>query len=100
ASQNQTFVTLMPIEQEKIDITLASKQVSTPVDATPGHTHTASAHAVLVAVFSNDSNLVAGQYANNAWLQELPRPYTKITWDNAALISPRTAERHGLRSGD
>lgn len=55
---------------------------------------------LLVAIFSNDSNLVAGAYANNAWLQELPRPYTKITWDNAALVSPATARAHSLRSGD
>ncbi|HWL28008.1 MAG TPA: 4Fe-4S dicluster domain-containing protein, partial [Burkholderiaceae bacterium] len=54
----------------------------------------------LVAVFANDSNLITGEYANNAWLQELPRPYTKITWDNAALISPATAQSHGLHSGD
>lgn len=54
----------------------------------------------LMAVFANDSNLVAGAYANNAWMQELPRPYTKITWDNAALISPATARDRTLQSGD
>ncbi len=54
----------------------------------------------LVAVFANDSNVIAGEFANNAWLQELPRPYTKITWDNAALISPGTAARHAVKTGD
>ena len=54
----------------------------------------------LLAVFVNDSGIVAGRHANNAWLQELPRPYTKITWDNAALLSPGTARRHALRNGD
>jgi MoCo/4Fe-4S cofactor protein with predicted Tat translocation signal len=39
-----------------------------------------------------------GRYANNGWLQETPRPITKLTWDNAALISPATAERLRLQS--
>lgn len=34
-----------------------------------------------------------GRFANNGWLQELPNPITKITWDNVALISPNTAKR-------
>jgi molybdopterin-containing oxidoreductase family iron-sulfur binding subunit len=42
----------------------------------------------------------AGRFANNAWLQELPGPLTKITWDNAAYVSPRTAKQLGLASGD
>ena len=37
-----------------------------------------------------------GRFANNAWLQELPNPLTKITWDNAALVSPNTAQQLGL----
>ncbi len=41
-----------------------------------------------------------GRFANNAWLQELPDALTKITWDNAALISPATAEQFDLASGD
>jgi molybdopterin-containing oxidoreductase family iron-sulfur binding subunit len=38
-----------------------------------------------------DPTVYDGRYANNGWLQELPKPTTKLTWDNAALISPRTA---------
>ena len=34
-----------------------------------------------------------GRYANNVWLQELPQPMTKLTWDNAIHLSPVTAER-------
>jgi molybdopterin-containing oxidoreductase family iron-sulfur binding subunit len=40
-----------------------------------------------------------GRYANNPWLQELPDPITKITWDNYASVSPRYAETAGLEEG-
>ena len=36
-----------------------------------------------------------GRFANNGWLQELPKPITKLTWDNAAIFSPGTAQRAG-----
>jgi len=45
-----------------------------------------------------DPSIVDGRYANNAWLQEVPKPITKLTWDNALLLSPRTAERLGVRN--
>jgi molybdopterin-containing oxidoreductase family iron-sulfur binding subunit len=54
----------------------------------------------LVAVFAPDPSVHDGRYANNAWLQELPRPFTKHTWDNAAFIGPRTAKDAGLATGD
>jgi len=41
-----------------------------------------------------------GRYANNAWLQELPVPLTKVTWDNPVLVSPATARRLDLDTGD
>jgi molybdopterin-containing oxidoreductase family iron-sulfur binding subunit len=41
-----------------------------------------------------------GRYDNNAWIQELPDPVTKLTWDNAVLISPETAKAKGVKSGD
>lgn len=41
-----------------------------------------------------------GRYANNGWLQELPQPMTKLTWDNAALMSYASAAHMGLNSGD
>jgi len=44
--------------------------------------------------------LYDGRYANNGWLQELPDPVTKLTWDNAACISPRTATRLGIKPFD
>jgi len=50
-------------------------------------------------VFLPDPSVYDGRFTNNAWLQELPKWLTKLTWDNAALISPATAERLDLVSG-
>ncbi len=41
-----------------------------------------------------------GQFANNGWLQELPKPLTKLTWDNAAMISPTLAGKLGVWNND
>jgi len=41
-----------------------------------------------------------GRYANNGWLQELPDPITKLTWDNAALMSPGFAKALGVSTGE
>ena len=54
----------------------------------------------LEVVFRPDPSVYDGRFANNAWLQELPKSLTKLTWDNAALISPGTAARLALVSGD
>ena len=43
-----------------------------------------------------DPSVYDGRFANNGWLQELPNPLTKVTWENVALISPNTAERLGI----
>lgn len=47
-------------------------------------------------VFRTDPTIYDGRFANNGWLQELPKPLTKLTWDNAALISPNTAQKLGV----
>ncbi len=58
------------------------------------------AAAGLEAVFVADARVHDGRFANNAWLQEMPDPLSKITWDNAALLSPATAAAAGVRHGD
>jgi molybdopterin-containing oxidoreductase family iron-sulfur binding subunit len=47
-------------------------------------------------VFRTDPTIYDGSFANNGWLQELPKPLTKITWDNVALVSPNTARKLGV----
>jgi molybdopterin-containing oxidoreductase family iron-sulfur binding subunit len=54
----------------------------------------------LEVTFAADVHAFDGRFANNGWLQELPDPMTKLTWDNAALLSPASARRLGLASGD
>ncbi len=51
-------------------------------------------------VIRPDPSAWDGRFANNAWLQELPKPLTKLTWDNAALIGPEDANEAGLSEGD
>jgi Fe-S-cluster-containing dehydrogenase component/anaerobic selenocysteine-containing dehydrogenase len=48
-------------------------------------------------VFAPDYRIYDGRFANNAWLQELPDPITKLTWDNAALVSPADAAQLGVK---
>ncbi len=60
---------------------------------------TASASS-LELVFTPDGSLWDGRYAENVWLQELPRPISKLSWENALLISPVSAGRLGLTTGD
>lgn len=68
---------------------LAARQPGAPIGANN-----------IEVVFLVDPKMYDGRYANNAWLQELPDPVTKITWDNAAYLSPATASALGVASGD
>jgi MoCo/4Fe-4S cofactor protein with predicted Tat translocation signal len=88
---------------------------SASLPAKPGHPKPASVQAALElaaratgagtsgqleAVFVADARAYDGRFANNAWLQELSDNLTKITWDNAALLSPGTANTFGVKHGD
>ncbi len=50
-------------------------------------------------VFQPDPTIYDGSWANNGWLQELPKPITKLTWGNAAIMSPATAQELGIGLG-
>jgi molybdopterin-containing oxidoreductase family iron-sulfur binding subunit len=50
----------------------------------------------LEIAFRTDPSILDGRFANNGWLQELPKPLTKLTWDNAVFVSAATAVRLGI----
>jgi len=54
----------------------------------------------LELIFSHQSSVYDGRYANNGWLQELPQPLTKLTWGNAAVMSPKTAATLNVKDHD
>jgi MoCo/4Fe-4S cofactor protein with predicted Tat translocation signal len=50
--------------------------------------------------FHPDPTVWDGRFANNGWAQELPKPFTRVTWDNPALISPSLAKEIDVKNGD
>jgi len=50
--------------------------------------------------FRRDPSVYDGQFSNNGWLQELPKPMSKLTWDNAVLMGPKMADREGIKTMD
>lgn len=61
---------------------------------------TGSSDAGTEILFAPDPTIWDGRYANNGWLQELPKPLTKLTWDNAAVMGPSMAARLGVENTD
>jgi Fe-S-cluster-containing dehydrogenase component len=60
---------------------------------------TGSAQGIEI-IFRPDATIYDGRFANSGWLQELPKPTTRMTWDNPVLISPRSAQQLGVNNGD
>ena len=58
-----------------------------------------AASGTLDIEFRPDPSVWTGAFANNGWLQELPKPLTKVVWDNVVAVSPALAEREGLATG-
>jgi MoCo/4Fe-4S cofactor protein with predicted Tat translocation signal len=81
------------------DSALAAK-VLTPKATVPPPVPATGAAAGLEIVFRPDPGIFDGRFANNGWLQEVPRPLTKLTWDNAAQMSLATAKELGVKNED
>jgi MoCo/4Fe-4S cofactor protein with predicted Tat translocation signal len=64
-----------------------------PAANVPAYTPPASG---LEVNFRADPTIFDGRFSNNGWLQEVPKPITKLTWDNAVILSPKTAKANGL----
>ena len=75
--------------------TRPADRAAAPVPAA-GQMGATAAGGDVEVLFRPDPAAYDGRYANNGWLQELPRPMTLLTWDNAALMSPALASRLGL----
>ncbi|MGY3487116.1 Fe-S-cluster-containing dehydrogenase component [Bradyrhizobium sp. USDA 4011] len=54
----------------------------------------------MTLVLRPDPSLWDGSFANNAWLQECPKPLTKQVWGNALALNPKDAGTHGIKTGD
>jgi molybdopterin-containing oxidoreductase family iron-sulfur binding subunit len=54
----------------------------------------------LEIIFRPDPNVYDGRWANVGWLQELPKPVTNLSWDNAAIMSGATLTKYGLEEDD
>ncbi len=65
-----------------------------------GGASTPSGGDALEVAFRPDSNVYDGRYANVGWMQEIPRPVTNLSWDNAAQMSFATLEKFGLEEND
>jgi len=50
--------------------------------------------------YRRDPSTFDGRFANNGWLQELPKPMTKLTWDNPVMMGPAMADRLGIKTED
>ena len=77
----------------------APKPVAKPGAKFPGWTPTPS-HGGMSAIFRTDPSVFDGRFANNAWLQECPQPFSKAVWGNAVEMAPKDANRLGIKEGD
>ena len=79
--------------------TFSPKTVTAKTTAAASEGKTADPNAIELNI-RRDPTIYDGQFSNNGWLQELPKPMSKLTWDNAIQIGPKMAERLQLAAKD
>ncbi len=77
----------------------APKQVSSKIANDSSVSASADSKAIEIN-FRRDPSIYDGQFSNNGWLQELPKPMSKMTWDNPVLVGAAMAARMGLSTED
>ncbi|HEX5474725.1 MAG TPA: TAT-variant-translocated molybdopterin oxidoreductase [Vicinamibacterales bacterium] len=82
-----------------VGVAATASAAPAPAVAAPAASRPA-ASGTLELIFRPDPFIWDGRFANNGWLQEMPKHISKITWDPAAWLSPRLAESKGLNDGD
>ncbi len=80
--------------------TYSTKSVSVKASNFPASSSAGSDPNAIELNIRRDPTIYDGQFSNNGWLQELPKPMTKLTWDNAVLIGPKMAERLQIKVED
>jgi MoCo/4Fe-4S cofactor protein with predicted Tat translocation signal len=77
-----------------------SSPARSPRNLSPSFSFTGLIEGAIELNIHRDPTIYDGQFSNNGWLQELPKPMTKLTWDNAVLIGPKMAERLQIKVED
>jgi len=77
----------------------AAKSFTAKSSAAPSQAKAADDQEIELNI-RRDPTIYDGQFSNNGWLQELPKPMTKLTWDNAVQIGPKMAERLQVKVED
>jgi molybdopterin-containing oxidoreductase family iron-sulfur binding subunit len=99
ASPQASSSAVVPQQPPPARAAASAQQPPAPSPQRPAPSTTPSSGGLEI-IFRPDPTIWDGRFANNGWLQELPKPLTKLTWDTAAWISPRLAEQRDLRNGD
>jgi molybdopterin-containing oxidoreductase family iron-sulfur binding subunit len=98
------FISNTAIQRKQLRVQGIDKVLSSAGSSATANANAATGLTVrsddLEICFRPDPNVWDGRFANNGWLQECPKPLSKLTWGNAALISPALGQQHGLTSGD
>jgi molybdopterin-containing oxidoreductase family iron-sulfur binding subunit len=84
-----------------IDGTAFDKGAKSSVDAAfHGSVPAPASKDAIEVIFRPDPNIYDGRWSNVGWLQELPKPISNLSWDNAALVSGATLTKNGWEEDD